>query len=372
MMSNSLKIGILCLSLGLISCEKEYTLNGEINAGITEMLPASNFRQKIEPASEETLRFSWNPVSAKDGGVILYEVLFDREEGDFSKPVYTLLSNNSGTQNEVTVDQKTLNKIASAAGVQSMSSGTLKWTVAANKGISSRRADEANALILERPMGFAEFPTALSLVGDATESADDASNPERFRLVEEGVYELYTSLKPGTYQFKGAFNDGERSFFLDGNGTLAEGEGATTADAAELVRLTIDFNTAQSSIDRITHIHVFMPAYNASIGTLAYSGRGTWIGEQIKIDFFPFDWGNDERYKFELGTDKGVEYLGSTNVNNSSPVEVPASYFFLFPVTSSPWDNTYKFHPEMNGKVTTITVRLGDVPSYTHEVRSSD
>lgn len=355
-----------------MGCEKEYTLNSEINAQINEMLPASNFEQKIESSSSESLRFSWNRVNAKDGGVILYEVWFDSEDGDFTNPVYTVLSDNKGTQNELSVDQKTLNRIASAAGIAALAKGKVKWTVVANKGINTQIAEITNLLALERPMGFAEFPERLYLVGSATESGEDPSDAVLFKQVEEGVYEVYTALRPGDYQFRDGFDETYKTYFIDANNALAEGEGTASIDTEELVRLTLDFNTSQHRIDRIEQFGVFMPAYNALIGTMNYSSKGIWIGEDIKVDFFPFDWGNDERYKFEIVTDKGTEYMGSANVNNNSPVSVPASYFFLFPVTDSPWDNTYKFHPDVDGKLITAQVSLNADADYTHEIKLSN
>lgn len=37
-----------------------------------------------------TTKFEWQPTLAEDGSLVLYQVLFDKENGDFSKLLYRL------------------------------------------------------------------------------------------------------------------------------------------------------------------------------------------------------------------------------------------------------------------------------------------
>lgn len=110
-----------------------------------------------------------------------------------------------------------------------------------------------------------------------------------------------------------------------------------------------------------------MSAYASEIGTLNYAGNGVFEAPSIKVEFFQFSWGRDERYKFIVHTDKGNEYKGSINQNNDSPAGKPATYFDLVPVSDSQWDNTYKFDPSADNKQVKVTVLL-QPSGYTHKI----
>lgn len=350
--------------LVLGSCQKEYALYEEVTAPSGLAAPENNYFVKIVPSGTATLEISWQKASAKDGGLVLYEVLFDDEQGDFSEPAFSILSDNKGTATRATLDHKTLNKIAAAAGIEALATGKVKWTVVATKGANEAKASESRTLELERPLGFAEIPAELYLAGSATEGG---AIP--LRLAEEGVFEVYTALKAGTYHLQTAADASGKQYFIE-NGVIREGSGETTVGAAEdgVYRLTFDFGSATVKAVKIEKIELFMAAYNMSIGELSYAGGSSWKGENIHVEFYPFSWGRDERYKFRLVTSEGNEYLGSANANNNSPVGAPAAYFYLYPVNDSQWEYTYKFDPAADMKDVTAEVFLkGDAP-YSHKI----
>ncbi len=65
----------------------------------------------------------------------MYEIAFDKEAGDFSKPVYKMVTDNGGVYNKATVTHKTLNLVANLAGIPSLGTGSkLKWTIYSSKG----------------------------------------------------------------------------------------------------------------------------------------------------------------------------------------------------------------------------------------------
>ena len=123
----------------------------------------------LQPSASASLYFEWEPSLAEDGGVVLYEVVFDKTDGDFSDPVYISTADNNGGSNHATITHKQLNQIAALAGIESAGQGTLKWTVYASKGINPVRAEEERTLTLTRLAGFAEVPSQLYITGEATE-----------------------------------------------------------------------------------------------------------------------------------------------------------------------------------------------------------
>ncbi len=352
----------------LLSCEKEYVFTDELSAPTTLNGPVDNYFVKIEPSSSASLNLSWEPGKAKDGGLVLYEVIFDEEGGDFSQPVLTFLSDNKGVSPQLTLSHKNLNKIANAAGIQALTTGKVKWTVAASKGANVAKTTMFRTLSLERPMGFAEIPTEVYLTGTATEGGTEISNSLPLKMIEEGVFEIYTSLKPGSYQLINKKDASATKFFIENN-IIKEGDQGTDVTGSEKVyRLTFDFNSATSTAVEIKAMEIYMSAYNTTIGSLQYAGNSTWTASQVPVVFYPFSWGRDERYKFKITTSEGVEYWGSQNVNNVTPVGAPASYFYLIPVTSAQWDNTYKFNPAADNNKVNVEVSFKANGNYTHKV----
>jgi hypothetical protein len=363
---------LLALSImGLTSCKKEEKdLNENINAvgGLT--LPQNQQSIKLNPSDATAAQqFKWTPASAEDGGLILYEVAFDKESGDFSKPAFKVVSAGGGVQPEVTITHKDLTKIAALCGINSSSTGNIKWTVLASKASNVKPGQESRLLQVERPAGFAEVPTELYLTGSATEAGEDATKAIKMKKLEEGVFEVYTSLKPGSYQLVDKTTQAARKFYTEG---AAVKEGATTitvTGSTKVYYLKYDFNVA-AVIDAIEvkGMGLYMSAYGTEIGQLAYTSNGKWESGAIPVVFFPFSWGKDERYKFSVQTSTGVRYLGSSKVDNVSPAGQGASYFYLNAVTTDQWNNTYKFDPSADTKNVKVVVNLNADGPYTHTV----
>jgi hypothetical protein len=77
----------------------------------------------LQSSASASLYFEWEPAKAEDSGMVLYEVAFDKEGGDFSNPVYRMASDNNGGYNHATITHKQLNKIAGMAGIGSAETG---------------------------------------------------------------------------------------------------------------------------------------------------------------------------------------------------------------------------------------------------------
>ncbi|MFD0766017.1 SusE domain-containing protein [Mucilaginibacter lutimaris] len=361
--------GVMLLAvIAASSCKKENRpLDLSLNPVGTLATPNDNADVKLDPTSSANVLFKWDAATTDDGGLILYEIAFDKEGGDFSKPVYKAVSDGGGVKTEITLTHKDLNKIANSAGIAASSTGKLKWTVIASKGTNAKPSSASRTLQIERPAGFAENPTELYLTGSATEGGTDLSKAVKLKKTEEGVFEVYTSLKAGEYYLTDKNTDGGKKYYID-NGIIKEGSSVVTVTgAAKTYRLNYDFTSATTKSLEIQSIGLYMSAYNTEIGTLNYIGNSVFEAPNIAVEFYQFSWGRDERYKFVFHTAAGLEYKGSTNPNNVSPAGQAASYFYLVPVTNAQWDNTYKFDPSADKKHVKVDVML-QPNAYTHKV----
>src|SRR3982751_5751516 len=124
----------LLIILSIFSCKKDVVpLDTSLTAVSSLNAPADGASIQLQPATGASIVFQWSAASTPDSGLILYEVAFDKGDGDFSQPIFKLLSDGSGMQTQATIAQKDLNKIAALAGIASSSSGNIKWAVIASK-----------------------------------------------------------------------------------------------------------------------------------------------------------------------------------------------------------------------------------------------
>lgn len=356
----------------ITSCKKDIkSLDLNILPVANLAAPADNSDIQLQPATGPSLVFQWSPAQTPDSGLILYEVAFDKPNGDFSNPVFKILSDGSGTQTQATVSQKQLNKIAALAGVQASSSGKIKWAVLASKATNAKISTETRTLTIERPAGFATVPDSLFIFGTATEAGADPANAIPLKKTADGVFELYTSLGAGSYLLTDQRNANGTEYYIDvnNNNIIKLGNTPTAvAGPAKAYRLAFDFNVATSEETEIQSIGLYQSANNAEIGQLTYMGNSTWQIDSLPVVFVQFSWGRDDRYKFIMHTSSGLEYFGSANANNVPPAGQPASYFYLLPVTNDQWSNTYKFDPSADNNTVKVDVYFKPEGPYTHTV----
>lgn len=361
------------LSMLLItSCKKdEKPLNLTVTPVRNLTAPADQADIILQPATGASITFQWSAASTPDSGVILYEIAFDKADGDFSHPVYKTVSDGSGVQTQATVSQKDLNKIAALTGIAASSSGNVKWAVFASKATSEIISEETRTLKIERPAGFATVPDSLYIFGSATEAGDDVTKAIPLTKTSDGLFELYTSLTAGSYLLTDHPNATGTTYYIDANNNNTIKLGSTptnVTDTTKTYRLNYDFNVATSQAVEIQSISLFMSAYNTEIGQLNYIGNSTWEAANIPVVFYQFSWGRDERYKFIIHTSAGLEYWGSQNADNVPPAGQPASYFYLLPVTNDQWSNTYKFPPAADNKSVKVDLFFKAGMPYMHQV----
>lgn len=362
---------VLLTMLVISSCKQDIrSLDISFTPVSTLIGPSDQQDLKLNAQSDSNIVFQWTPATTPDSGLILYQVAFDSVGSNFSKPIYKVLSDGSGVMTQATVSQKLLNQIAALAGIQASSTGKVAWTVIASKAANAKASSMTRTLILERPAGFAVLPDSLFLTGSATEAGTDITKAIPMKKTADGVFELYTSLKAGTYQLTDKANGSGTRYYIDTNDNMIkEGNSLTTfVGATKAYRLTCDFTVATVQAVQIDSIGLYQSAKNEEIGELAYIGNSTWAIDSLPVVFVQFSWGRDDRYKFILHTPKGSEWWGSQNYNNARPAGQPPSYFYLVPVSNTQWDYTFKFDPAADGHEVNVNIYFQSTAPYIHKI----
>lgn len=356
-------------------CKKEQSL-GEMQVQAVQVLslPANNVHVDIEPKAGKT-DFIWEASATQDNHVTLYELVFDKLGGDFSKPLFVYASEGNGMNPRLTIAHTLLNKIATAAGIESLSTGKLIWTVRASKGLSMLQSPVIHTLELTRPEGFSDIPLELYLTGTASEGGNDLSKGLKFAKQpdDKDVFEIYTKLSAGTYHFADNKTGTAKSYSANGNGLVAEGETTVAADAG-VYRIRVNFSSATVEFTKIISAGIFLSGDNKVIFGLPYVANGTFTALNAAVSFKQEGWGRDERYKIRMEVIKpdgaaGTEWLGSTNRDNSPPVAASApSYYYVFKVDNSQYDYSFKFIKEADNKNVDVSLKLNAESAYTHSV----
>ncbi|MGM9739552.1 MAG: SusE domain-containing protein, partial [Candidatus Cryptobacteroides sp.] len=140
--------------LGIAAGCQKYELNTDFTMP-TELESASNVI--LDVTSSKTVVLSWNGGGAEDGGILLYNVIFDKKGGDFSEPLATMPSD-LGARNTLTLTHAQLNTLARKAGVKPNETGSFIWTVTASRGGVTKTYDGYADLSVIRGEGIDNIP----------------------------------------------------------------------------------------------------------------------------------------------------------------------------------------------------------------------
>ena len=363
----------------LAACKSDDMIYKDANVSPVNSLyePINNKTVKLLSSASASLYFNWEAVRVEDSGAALYEVVFDKEGGDFSKPIYRLASDNNGYSNGATVTHKVLNKIASLAGIEPGATGNLIWTVAASRGINSALSSEKRSLSITSLNGFVDMPDEVFITGEGSEGGATLANALPFKLTAPGEFEIYTKLEAGkTYYFVDRKSGTPRIFYSADNATLKEATqtASITATKTAVYRVNLDFTTATIAFTEIKSVGLWFSPSNAIILNLPYAGKGVWTGTGV-INFKVESWGKDQRYKFQAVTSANgadvVKQFGTLNGTDSPPNDssAPSYYFVKLLPSVSQWDDKWKFADKVDGKSTTISLVLKGDADYTHTVK---
>src|SRR5688572_29266361 len=137
MKKNKLSIAFFILLFAAFgACTKDNKFK-EVTVTVVSTLysPDDGRNVVLQSAGSATLYFEWEKAVAEDNGVVYYDVLFDKPDGDFSNPLFVVPADNNGTSTGSSITHKVLNKIGKLAGIASAAEGKLKWTVASSRGL---------------------------------------------------------------------------------------------------------------------------------------------------------------------------------------------------------------------------------------------
>ena len=331
--------------------------------------PADAKSVVLQSSSSASLYFEWEPSLAEDGGAVLYEVVFDKTDGDFSDPLAIIASDNNGAMNHATISHKTLNQIAASAGVESAETGTLKWTVYASKGIFPVKAQEDRTLTITRLAGFAEVPAQLYITGEATEVGGELSKAMQMKKVADGEFEIYMQLTAGqSFQFVSSNAGTPATYSLQGE-KLVEG-GTTTVGETGIYRYYVDFNAGSFTSKQVTKVSLFLNWSQREI-ELAYQGLGVWAVSDYKIEGLSGGDNDDDRYKFRMQSTAGETEWRAIN-NDSKPTGNESYYYMVEKSNVEQWTNNEIWkNPATDGwsgKTYDVTFSLNPSGEYTHNL----
>lgn len=331
--------------------------------------PADAKSVVLQSSSSASLYFEWEPSLAEDGGAVLYEVVFDKTDGDFSDPLAIIASDNNGAMNHATISHKTLNQIAASAGVESAETGTLKWTVYASKGIFPVKAQEDRTLTITRLAGFAEVPAQLYITGEATEVGGELSKAMQMKKVADGEFEIYMQLTAGqSFQFVSSNAGTPTTYSLQGE-KLVEG-GTTTVSETGIYRYYVDFNAGSFTSKQVTKVSLFLNWSQREI-ELAYQGLGVWAVSDYTIEGLSGGDNDDDRYKFRMQSTAGETEWRAIN-NDSKPTGNESYYYMVEKSNVEQWTNNEIWkNPATDGwsgKTYDVTFSLNPSGEYTHNL----
>ncbi len=302
----------VCTLLFFAGCKKnDRAINLNVSAVQGLFTPADGKYIKLNPAANLNETFEWDQARAEDGSLVLYEVAFDQEAGDFSQPFYTVVSDNRGVSNKLTLTDGDLSKIAALGGADFFQRKKFRWTVLSSKGTNVKKGAESRIIDLERPGGFATLPVAMYLTGTATETGDAPANALKMSQVSSGVFELFTKLKAGTYQFIDApATTANKYYTYDDAGiqTIGTNGSVTFTDTAKVVRIVLNFNDINATMATVVSLQYWYCWDGVFKFTLPYTSNGEWRYNGFVADWTPVGWspGGEQRYKYKMVLNDGT------------------------------------------------------------------
>lgn len=368
-------IAVTLLAVLSNSCKEDAELSIDMKPVETLLSPDNNTSIALQSTAGSSEFFEWSEVELPDASFVMYEVVFDTPDGDFSNPVFRVLSDNNGLKPYVSISHKQLNKAGAASGINAAETGTLKWTVVASKGICEKYCAETRTIEITRLAGFADIPAKVFIKGDATEYQGERALKN---LQEEGEFEIFTRLEADkTFNF----TDGNGRTFYPAGGSLKEGEETTAVEKTGIYKISLDFNSGMTTLALIKSVRFNHCNSNSSVLELPYAGDGVWTlkKHEMVADDFTGDSHEEKnpRYRFYMEYEDGSKsVMGPLNFNeDSAPGDSPAaSYFYAaeyktgYEQFKPKWKRNQKNTVSWVGFVYDISLILNADSQYTHEL----
>ena len=367
---------LVSVAFAFIACDNTMGDKDSRLSDVKSLIEPQNGRViELDPSPTASVYFEWDYTNVKDAGTAIYQIAFDKQDGNFSNPVYLMTADNNGFNNNVSISHKQMNKIAGMVGITASGTGTFKWTVFSSKGTNAMKSGQENTITITRLAGFADVPIDVYLTGEGSEGGTDLSKAHKMKAVAGGEFEVFTKLAAGkSFYFTDGLSGSTRQFFTaDG---LVKENGTTTVASDGIYRITLDFNTGACTYNLVTSIGFYFSPEGKILFNLPYVGYGIFR-TKATVTFKQEGWGRDERYKFRMfmkdnaGAGAEKEYEWSTlNGTDSRPIATsPESYYYLLLIENlTQWDNKWKLMGDFDGVEAVYTIYLTADQPYTHSI----
>lgn len=341
MKTRILNTGLYILTMALlfsafISCEEESNLDELTSFELSEPVlrsPEAGASLTLQIQNNSDLvRFEWEPAASTANFLITYTFILDNIDGDFTDPILSRPSSNSGTETFYEITQSELDIILSNAGVEPNAIASLQWGVQA-QSISQTTTVASSEINIQR-FDVQGPPTNLFIAGAATEAGSNLSNALPLNRItnadgsQSNVFQIYTSLQAGsTFNFYSSQDNGGLVYTSAG-GSLELGDEGITIGQSAVYRVTVNFNTETVDlfvIDRWSIVGNVIPNGWGGDVPLDYQGNGVW---QSTVELIDADAGDpNKRFVFRANEDWALVFKIIPNTGNELAFEGSAEQF---------------------------------------------
>lgn len=350
-LKKTMVMAVAALSLGFVACDNnDFEVNYNIKPGDVLYTPAANSSINLDQGLNTV--FEWAPAVAEDGGYVTYDVIFDKEDGDFSQPVAVKTSQLTGSKASLSMTAKDFNDIAAKAGIENAKTGKLKWTVRVGKGLNAQIYAEANVLTITRINLVDPLPTTLTLKGAALETPEGINLQQGYldgKSLGLGVFECFTKISAGEFTIS---DELDRYYNLKSATKIRHiVDGSSTANTLEpgIYWIRVDLTGMTYSAQKIAKIEYYAAAWTGGQmktdrTPLTYKGKGVW--ELLNYANKTSDnVDKDSRHRFDMIMDNGDTWflgtmaaLGAAYTTDYWRVNV-----YTWNKDDKDWNKTYKF-----------------------------
>ena len=330
---------ILCmLPLLMTACQKENSSDtGDLVQPRSLFMPRDAYQMDL--SKDRNIVFEWEQSM---GGNVRYQVVFDSVDGDFSKPLYVVLSDNNGFKPTATVLPVSMSALARLAGCLPGGSVTVKWTVLTWMGTESKLGcldGKTRNIVLLLPEDDIDM-----VDGEPLQISGSPEDGQYFSFIDS-YYEIFTRLDT---ESAFAFDAANVTLGLDETGTaiktLADEETSPYRAPEEGVyRITLDIKTRSASVAKVTEVRFKQNYHRTSVMT--YAGQGSWKLEAYTLHWDSENWGLETRYHFDMEVG-GTRMDWGCVINNDRPSrldEKGTDYFWIKAYEPDDWQGSFKF-----------------------------
>jgi len=260
---------------------------------------------------------TWDSTYSGFENTISYQWIADTLGGDFTNPLLTLDSDNSGSDNQITLTHQDLEDFMESEGVEEAGYMSLSWKVVASGGDLSLQSESTFAISLRR------FNPVASkfLVGAATPGGWGWDNPSEIVETSEGIFEGTLTFSNETFrvfEVKDDWGSGRNFPYYESEGYIIDSRFENAGDGDQNFRYTGtpgEYTFTLNTVDKTIRLTVGESKYMVGAATPGGWGwdnptemfqieTGVWQSTLVFTnDTFRFfdvkdDWGSGTNFPF--------------------------------------------------------------------------